>query len=71
MHFDQWWNSQAADSFRAKHDDMYGDAVQPVWDAAVAAERERCLSILRSVDNHSNPMTANDCADLIASGAQP
>jgi hypothetical protein len=37
--------------------------------AAVTAERERCLRILRSVDNHSNPMTANDCADLVARGA--
>ena len=30
--------------------------------AAVAAERERCLRIVESVDNYSNPMTANDCA---------
>ena len=33
--------------------------------ASVAAERERCLQIVESVDNYSNPMTANDCADAI------
>ena len=37
--------------------------------AAVAAERERCLRIVESVDNYSNPMTANDCADAIRAGA--
>ena len=36
--------------------------------AAVAAERERCLRIVESVDNYSNPMTANDCADAIRAG---
>lgn len=36
--------------------------------AAVAAERERCLQIVESVDNYSNPMTANDCADAIRAG---
>ena len=38
--------------------------------AAVAAERERCLRIVQSVDNYSNPMTANDCADAIRAGAK-
>ncbi len=38
--------------------------------AAVAAERERCLRIVESVDNYSNPMTANDCADAIRAGAK-
>ena len=37
--------------------------------AAVAAERERCLRIVESVDNYSNPMTANDCAGAIRAGA--
>ena len=37
---------------------------------AVAAERERCLRIVESVDNYSNPMTANDCADAIRAGAK-
>lgn len=37
MHFDQWWNSQAADAFRAKHPDMDGEQFRPVWDAAIAA----------------------------------
>ena len=38
--------------------------------AAVAAERERCLRIVESVDNYSNPMTANDCAGAIRAGAE-
>ena len=38
--------------------------------AAVAAERERCLRIVQSVDNYSNPMTANDCAAAIRAGAK-
>ena len=38
--------------------------------AAVAKERDRCLRIVESVDNHSNPMTANDCADAIRAGAK-
>ena len=36
--------------------------------AAVAAERERCLRIVQSVDNYSNPMPANDCAAAIRAG---
>ncbi len=38
--------------------------------AAVAAERERCLRIVESADNYSNPMTANDCAAAIRAGAK-
>ena len=38
--------------------------------AAVAAERERCLRIVESVDTYSNPMTANDCAAAIRAGAK-
>ncbi len=37
MQFDQWWNSQDADDFRAKHPDMDGEIFRPVWDAAIAA----------------------------------
>lgn len=37
MHFDQWWNSQAADAFRAQNPDMDGEEVRPVWDAGIAA----------------------------------
>ena len=37
-------------------------------DEAVKIERQRCLAILRSVNNHDNPMTAADCADLIEKG---
>lgn len=40
MHFDQWWNSQAADAFRAQHPDMSGEQFRPVWDAAIAAVPE-------------------------------
>lgn len=35
--FEIWWNSAAADAFRAKNDDMDGEQVRPVWDAAVRA----------------------------------
>lgn len=35
MHFDEWWNSAAADSFRAKHEDKDGEMFRPVWDAAL------------------------------------
>lgn len=35
MHFDEWWNSAAADSFRAKHEDQDGEVFRPVWDAAL------------------------------------
>jgi hypothetical protein len=37
-------------------------------DEAVNIERERCLRIVRSVNNYSNPMTADDCAHLIERG---
>lgn len=39
-------------------------------EAAVAAERARCLRIVQSVNNSDNPMTANDCADLISAGSE-
>jgi hypothetical protein len=35
--FDTWWNSPAADDFRAQHDDMDGNVVRPIWEAAVSA----------------------------------
>ena len=47
-----------------------GAAAKAETAAAVAAERERCLRIVESVDNYSNPMTANDCADAIRAGAE-
>lgn len=37
MTFDQWWNSEAADAFRAQHPDMDGEQFRPVWSAAIAA----------------------------------
>lgn len=37
MHFDQWWDSQAADAFRAAHPGMSGEQFRPVWDAAISA----------------------------------
>jgi hypothetical protein len=39
-----------------------------VHDAAILAERERCAQICESVNNHDNPMTANDCAAAIRAG---
>ena len=37
MHFDEWWNSVAADSFRAKHEDLDGEVFRTVWDVATTA----------------------------------
>jgi len=37
-------------------------------DAAVAQERERCAKVCESVNNHDNPMTAQDCAAAIRKG---
>jgi hypothetical protein len=43
-----------------------------VCQASAAAEREACAQILDGVNNHANPMTANDCADAIrARGEEP
>ena len=55
--------------------DLDGNIAQPLYTAdqlaaAVAAERERCLRIVESVDNYSNPMTASDCAAAIRAGAK-
>jgi hypothetical protein len=36
--------------------------------AAIQQERERCARICESVNNHDNPMTANDCAAAIRAG---
>ena len=58
-----WWAWR--DAFQAGH-----AAAKAETAAAVAAERERCLRIVESVDNYSNPMTANDCADAIRAGAE-
>jgi hypothetical protein len=38
--------------------------------AAVAKERERAARICESVNNHDNPMTANDCAAAIRTDAE-
>lgn len=35
--FESWWNSYAADDFRAANPDLDGRAVRPVWDAALTA----------------------------------
>ena len=37
IEFNIWWNSAAADSFRAKNEDMDGEQFRPIWDAAVRA----------------------------------
>ena len=39
--FDTWWNSAAADEFRAQHEDMDGNAFRPVWDAAIQAAQQQ------------------------------
>jgi hypothetical protein len=50
---------------------LEGQTVLAVHDAiaqAVRNERERCARICESVNNHDNPMTANDCAAAIRAG---
>lgn len=37
MHFDQWWNSSAADDFRAAHPNADGEQFRCIWDAAIDA----------------------------------
>ena len=39
MTFDEWWNSSAADAFRAQHPDADGRDFQCIWDAAAEALR--------------------------------
>ena len=36
MNFDQWWNSSAADTFRAANPDADGEHFRCIWDAAIA-----------------------------------
>lgn len=36
MDYDQWWNSQAADAFRAAHPDADGEQFRCIWDAATS-----------------------------------
>lgn len=54
MDFDIWWNSEAADAFRAANEDMSGEVVSPIWDAAVrsaspAAPEAAKPAVLREV----------------------
>lgn len=46
------------------------EVVRLHWPEDIHAERERCLRIVRAVNNYDNPMTANDCADMISSGRE-
>lgn len=62
-------NDYVIDFARAVYDIGHA-AAKAETAAAVAAERERCLRIVQSVDNYSNPMTANDCAAAIRAGAK-
>ncbi len=62
-------NDYVIDFARAVYDIGHAAAKAEIA-AAVAAERERCLRIVQSVDNYSNPMTANDCAAAIRAGAK-
>ena len=57
------------EEWRELLDKAQRDAYAEGRNDAMAEERDRCLRILQSVNNSDNPMTANDCADLIASGA--
>ena len=52
IEFDQWWNSAAADSYRAANPDMGGRDVEPVWDAAQAlapSATDARIELLRGV----------------------
>ena len=46
------------------------EALEAVSDDLVMAEREACAKIFESINNHDNPMTAQDCADVIRARSQ-
>jgi len=49
--------------------ELQAEAAADQLRAAVMEERERCARICESVNNHDNPMTANDCAAAIREGS--
>lgn len=56
--FDVWWNSAAADEFRATHEDMEGSEVRPIWAAAVLAtlaHTKAAIAIAEAVEQQAEP----------------
>lgn len=70
IEFDIWWNSAAADSFRAKHEDMDGEQFRPVWDAAVRAATQASAPAPDDFAAHTvlSGVARHKVKDLIASG---
>ena len=53
-HFDEWWNSAEADSFRSKHEDLDGEVFRTVWDAATqSAAQADALDVLNSLTRYT------------------
>ena len=48
--FDQWWNSQAADAFRAAHEDADGEQFRCIWDAAQRAINESLMRAKEEIE---------------------
>ena len=46
-HFDEWWNSAAADSLRAAYPDTDGRDFQCIWNAASARHEDEAADALR------------------------
>ena len=55
MHFDQWWNSNAADAFRATHPDADGEQFICIWDAAIAAVPDGAVEAEKGQEIERNP----------------
>lgn len=59
------WDSEVRGLHGANAAYYSADQLRDFARQAVLAERERCAKVCDSVNNHDNPMTANDCADEI------
>ena len=74
MHFDEWWNSAAADSFRAKHEDLDGEVFRTVWDAAQLGQAaiEKAEGTADDQGWSQSDMDTADALDgLLAAAPQP
>lgn len=62
MDFENWWNSESADGFRAKNEAVDGESFRPVWDAAIR-------SALAASHQAQAPAAPSTHAGLLAAAA--
>jgi hypothetical protein len=62
MDFENWWNSESADGFRAKNEAVDGESFRPVWDAAIR-------SALAALPQAQAPAAPSTHAGLLAAAA--